>query len=139
VLRITEINGIPIVFDQRDESVLAINAMDWHLRYRHLPFPSFRYMPEASPVLEFSTYHCDACSTGKSTKPLNYPYNRRTTQPLHHIHRNFCGPISPIAYNGYRYVCMIIDDFSRFTMIKTFKNKSEAAQAVIDLISSMES
>jgi hypothetical protein len=102
VLRITEINGTPIVFDQPDESVLLINAMDWHLRYGHLPFPSFRHIPEAPRVLKFSTYPCDACSTGKSTKPLNYPHGIRTTQPLHLIHSDLCGPISPIAYNGLR-------------------------------------
>jgi hypothetical protein len=139
VLKITEINGTPIVFDQRDESVLLINAMDWHLRYGYLLFPSFRYIPEALPALKFFTYPCDAYSTRKSTKPLNYPHDIRTTQPLHLIHSDLCGPVSPIAYNGYRYVCTIIDDFSRFIMIKTFKNKSEAAQAILDLISLMES
>jgi transposase InsO family protein len=113
--------------------------MDWHLRYRHLPFPSFRHIPEAPPVLKFSTYPCNACSTGKSTKAPNYPYTIWTTQPLHLIYSDLCGPISPIVYNGHRYVYTIIDDFSQFTMIKTFKNKSEAAQAVLELISSMES
>jgi hypothetical protein len=138
VLEITEINGISIVFDQQDESVLAINAIDWHLRYGHLLFPSFRHILEAPPALKFPAYLYDACFTGKSTKALNYPHGIRTTQPLHLIQSDLCDLISLITYNRHRYVCIITDDFSRFTMIKTFKNKSEAAQAVLDLISSME-
>jgi transposase InsO family protein len=119
--------------------VLLINAMDWYLSYGHLPFPLFRHIPEALPALKFSTFPCNAHSTRKSTKPLNYRHGIQTTQPLHLIHHDLCGPISPITYNGYRYVCTIIDDFSRFTIIKTFKNKSKAAQAVLDLISLMKS
>jgi hypothetical protein len=142
VLVIAGVRGKPAVVDERSETALAIDGMDWHIRYGHLPFRAFTHIPEAPPMLKNSTSSCDACAQGKSTKDFNLSHGIRTTKPLQLLqllHSDLCGLISPAAYNGHKYICTLTNDFSRFTMIKTMSNKSDAAQAVLDLISRFES
>jgi hypothetical protein len=58
---------------------------------------------------------CDACIKGKQTK-LSFKSNDiiSTDQPLQFIHIDLFGPIDVSSFGRKRYVCVIIDDFSRF-------------------------
>ena len=38
-----------------------------------------------------------------------------TTQPLKMLHIDLCGPMRIMSRGGKRYVCVIVDDYSRFT------------------------
>jgi hypothetical protein len=110
VLSVTEEEGMPMIIDQLDKSALSIDVMNWHLKYGHLRFHAFQHISEAPAILQRVTTPCASCSQGNLLKANSISYGIRTNRPLQLLHSNLCGPISPIAYNGHKYICTIIDD-----------------------------
>ena len=59
---------------------------------------------------------CDACAKRKQVK--NSFKSKRcvsTTRALELLHIDLCGPMRIMSRGGKRYVCVIVDDYSRFT------------------------
>jgi hypothetical protein len=74
----------------------------------------------------------------KSVKVPSTTYGTGTTAPLQLVHSDLCGPMGGEGYNHHRYVCTLIDDFSRLTMIGTLHTKDSAGEAVLEMIKAME-
>ena len=56
----------------------------------------------------------------KETKLKNSFKSKRcvsTSQPLEMLHIDLCGPMRIMSRGGKRYVCVIVDDYSRFTSV----------------------
>ncbi|CAH0720593.1 unnamed protein product, partial [Brenthis ino] len=102
----------------------------WHKRLGHLNRKSLQLMD-----LPFSDKICNECMINKSTRKPFYP----VTKPQSHaigdlIHSDIAGPMKTTTNEGERYYQTIIDDYSHFTFTYLLKNKSEAAQNLIDYI-----
>jgi len=69
---------------------------------------------------------CDVCAKGKQVK--NSFKSKRcasTTRPLELLHTDLCGPMRIMSRGGKRYVCVIVDDYSRFTWTLFLGSKDE--------------
>ncbi|GJX11138.1 retrovirus-related pol polyprotein from transposon TNT 1-94 [Tanacetum coccineum] len=73
------------------------------------------------PKLKFEKGHlCSACAMGKSKKKSHKPKSEDTNQEkLFLLHMDLCGPMRVISVNGKKYILIIVDDYSRFTWVKT--------------------
>ena len=59
---------------------------------------------------------CDACAKEKQVK--NSFKSKRcmsTSGPLELFHIDLCGPMKITSRGGKRYICVMVDDYSRFT------------------------
>ena len=58
---------------------------------------------------------CDACAKGKQVKnSFNSERCMRASRPLEMLHIDLCGSMTIMSREGKRYVCVIVDDYSRF-------------------------
>ena len=77
-----------------------------------------------------SSDFCETCVKGKMTK---LPFNGSrapTSQILERIHSDLCEPISPVAYNGAKYILTCIDDWFHFTVVFGLKSKAEVCEHI---------
>nr|GEZ82312.1 retrovirus-related Pol polyprotein from transposon TNT 1-94 [Tanacetum cinerariifolium] len=95
----------------------------WHQRLSHLNFDTINDLARNDLVaclLKFK-YHkehlCPSCEQGKS-KRASHPPNPvpNTRQRLHLLHMDLCGPMRIASINGKRYVLVIVNDYSRYTI-----------------------
>ena len=81
--------------------------------------------------------HCEICEAGKSTrKPFNTLQTKSNVQ-LEIIHSNVMGPFEE-STEGYKYIIMFIDDFSRYTTVQGLVTKGEVLQVFKDYLKTME-
>ncbi|GJR09951.1 retrovirus-related pol polyprotein from transposon TNT 1-94 [Tanacetum coccineum] len=112
---------------------LASN-LSLHRRLSHLNFGTINDLTKLDlvdglPKFKYGKDHlCSACKRGKSKKASHPPklipsdYSK-----LELLHMDLCGPMRVASVNGKKYILVIVDDFSRFTWIRTdngteFKN-----------------
>ncbi|GJS29031.1 retrovirus-related pol polyprotein from transposon TNT 1-94 [Tanacetum coccineum] len=98
----------------------------WHRRLSHLNFGTINHLARHSlvrglPKLKFEKDHlCSACAMGKSKKKPYKPKSEDTSQEkLYLLHMDLCRPMRVTSVNGKKYILFIIDDYSRFTWVKT--------------------
>jgi len=78
---------------------------------------------------------CDACAKGKQVK--NSFKSKRcvsTIRPLELLHIDLCGPMSMMSRRGKRYVCITMDDYSRFTWTLFLASKDETFEKFVAFI-----
>ena len=63
------------------------------------------------------------------------PSIRKTSRILELVHTHICGPVIPATSSGYRYVMVMLDDYSGFTKIYLLRDKSEAKKKLQEYIS----
>ncbi|GJX06436.1 retrovirus-related pol polyprotein from transposon TNT 1-94 [Tanacetum coccineum] len=73
------------------------------------------------PKLKFEKDHlCSACAMGKSKKKPHKSKSEDTNQEkLYLLHMDLCGLMRVASVNGKKYTLIIVDDYSRFTLVKT--------------------
>ena len=82
---------------------------------------------------------CDACAKGKLVK--NSVKSKRcvsTSRPLEMLHIDLSGPMRIMSRGGKRYVCVIVDDYSRFTWTLFLASKDETFKKFITFIKKIE-
>ncbi|GJQ93246.1 retrovirus-related pol polyprotein from transposon TNT 1-94 [Tanacetum coccineum] len=96
----------------------------WHRRLSHLNFGTLNQLAKQGlvrglPKLKFKKDHlCSACSLGKSKKSSHKPKADDTNQEkLYLLHMDLCGPMRVESINGKKYILVIVDDCSRFTLL----------------------
>ncbi|GJY48921.1 retrovirus-related pol polyprotein from transposon TNT 1-94 [Tanacetum coccineum] len=96
----------------------------WHCRLNHLNFGTINDLARKDlvrglPRLKFEKDHlCSASQLGKSRKATHKPKAVNTImEVLHTLHMDLCGPMRVQSINGKKYILVIIDDYSRFTML----------------------
>ncbi|GAU50842.1 hypothetical protein TSUD_232190 [Trifolium subterraneum] len=107
----------------------------WHYRYGHLNFKSLNQLSSKHMVVGLPLIHtpdklCEGCFASK--QPRNSFKNAvyyRSTQPLHVVHSDICGPIETETLGGNRYFMTCVDEFTRKVWIYLLKEKSEAFSA----------
>ncbi|GKE24705.1 retrovirus-related pol polyprotein from transposon TNT 1-94 [Tanacetum coccineum] len=79
------------------------------------------------PKLKFDQHLCDACKIGKQAHASHKAKNIvSTTRCLELLHMDLFGPSVVQSYRGNRYTLVIIDDYSRYTWTRFFKDKTKA-------------
>jgi len=119
-----------------------LQIKELHERYGHISFNTILSLPECpKPPLDWRKPCCEACERGKTTK-LPSPKQTQTIctkKPLERIHADLIGPIKPVTPgNQYQYLLVVVDDFSRYVLVKPLKKKSEAGDALIEIINLLE-
>lgn len=121
---------------QSQSCLLAAQAdseMLWHRRLAHINSQDMHKMRNGVvDGLSYDSTHditksqCTTCCEGKQTRLPFTHVGERSTETLHRIHTDICGPMETNSLNGARYFLLFIDDYSRMTFIYFLKNKSEA-------------
>jgi transposase InsO family protein len=72
---------------------------------------------------------CSACQAGKQDG-VHHPHKNimMTERPLELLHMDLFGPIAYISIGGSKYCLVIVDDYSRFTWVFFFQEKSQTQE-----------
>ncbi|GAB2285419.1 hypothetical protein Dimus_039704 [Dionaea muscipula] len=109
---------------------VCASSVLWHARLGH-PSPRIVSSLQNNGVLSFSdngkpvVQSCFGCQLGKSHRLPFQHSSERCTSLFDRIHCDLWGPSPIISPSGYRYYCVLIDDFSRFNWIFLLKQKSD--------------
>nr|GEU78729.1 retrovirus-related Pol polyprotein from transposon TNT 1-94 [Tanacetum cinerariifolium] len=91
----------------------------WHRRLSHLNFGAINHLARQ----------------GKSKKKSHKPKSEDTNQEkLYLLHMDLCGPIRVDSVNGKKYILIIVDDYSRFTLVKCLRSKDEGLNFIIKFL-----
>ena len=126
----------PTVSGTSPSSSLAL----WHSRLGHASISRVKELASMGLLgsVSIENFDCMPCQLGKQTA---LPVNNSVSHALSSfdlIHSNVWGP-SPIAtQGGSRYFVIFVDDFSRYTWIYLFKNRSELSQIYRDFTKMIE-
>nr|GEV64376.1 retrovirus-related Pol polyprotein from transposon TNT 1-94 [Tanacetum cinerariifolium] len=113
----------------------------WHQRLSHLNFDTINDLARNDlvaglPKFKYHKKHlCPSCEQGKRKIASHLPkpvLNSR--QRLHLLHMDLCGPMRIISINGKRYVLVIVDDYSLYTLVHFLISKDEAPTVIITFL-----
>ncbi|GJR92580.1 retrovirus-related pol polyprotein from transposon TNT 1-94 [Tanacetum coccineum] len=108
------------------------NSTLWHRRLGHANIRLIQSLASKElvrnlPKLKFDQHFCDACKMGKQAHVSHKAKNIvSTTRCLELLHMDLFGPSTVRSYGGNRYTLVIVDDYSRYTWTRFFKDKTEA-------------
>nr|GEW02771.1 putative ribonuclease H-like domain-containing protein [Tanacetum cinerariifolium] len=98
----------------------------WHQCLSYLNFGAINHLARHGlvrglPRLKFEKDHlCSACAMAKIKKKPHKPkYEDTNQEKLYLLHIDLCGPMRVTSVNGKKYILIIVDDYSRFTRVKT--------------------
>jgi hypothetical protein len=79
------------------------------------------------PQIDHVDQVCGSCLTGK-WRCLLFPSEAkyRASFKLEHVHRDLCGPVTPVTPARRHYFFLLVDDLSRFTWLVLLNTKDEA-------------
>nr|GEX78271.1 hypothetical protein [Tanacetum cinerariifolium] len=61
-------------------------------------------------------------------------YDSDLEEKLYLLHMDLCGPMRVASINGKKYILVIVDDYSRFTWVKSLASKDEAPDFIIKFL-----
>ena len=105
------------------------NSLTWHKRLGHINEEYMTRDPIKSSIGNISSFSCDTCSKNKSTRIISRKTPTKAKRPLHKIHSDLAGPITPTSLGGNKYVVTFTDDFSRYSWVFLCKEKSGCFEA----------
>ncbi|GJV30695.1 retrovirus-related pol polyprotein from transposon TNT 1-94 [Tanacetum coccineum] len=113
----------------------------WHQRLSYLNFDYITTLAKQGlvrglPRLKFQKDHlCSTCELEKSKKHSYKPKAEDSIQDkLYLLHMDLCEPMRIQSINGWKYILVIIDDYSRFTWVKFLRSKDEVSEFVIKFL-----
>ena len=126
----------PTVSGTNPSSSLAL----WHSRLGHASISRVKELASMGLLGSVSIENCDCmpCQLGKQTA---LPFNKSVSHALFSfdlIHSDVWGPSLIPTQGGSRYFVIFVDDFSRYTWIYLFKNRSELSQIYRDFTKMIE-
>ncbi|GJV87708.1 retrovirus-related pol polyprotein from transposon TNT 1-94 [Tanacetum coccineum] len=89
-----------------------------HLNFEYITTLAKKGLVRGLPRLKFQKDHlCFACALGKSKKHSHKPKAKDSIQEkLYLLHMDLCGPMRIQSINGWKYILVIVDDYSRITL-----------------------
>jgi transposase InsO family protein len=123
---LSEIGNEKCCLGKEDESWL------WHRRMGHMHFDNLVKVSKREAVREMpqitkpTNTLCKHCQQGKQTKTRFKSKEYSTTKPLEIVHTDLVGPTTKKGLKGERYFMLLVDDYTRMTVVFFLKNKSEA-------------
>nr|GEV59552.1 hypothetical protein [Tanacetum cinerariifolium] len=116
-------------------------AWSWHRRLSHLNFNTINLLSKNDIVvglakLKFIKDHLySSCELGKAKrKSFHTKLTPSSKRRLQLLHMDLCGPMRVASINGKRYVLVIIDDYSRYTLTHFLTSKDETPEVLIDFL-----
>lgn len=121
-------------------------AEEWHAAFGHLGYQNMAKLPNMVTGIDLASSDFikaakTVCATCQQNKQVSLPYEpaaSKTTQPLELVHSDLCGPITPASKGGGRYIATFLDDYTKFSVIKVLKNKSDMALAIPEVFNFLE-
>jgi hypothetical protein len=123
---LSEIRNEKCCLGKEDESWL------WNRRMGHMHFDNLVKVSKREAVREMpqitkpTNTLCKHCQQGKQTKTRFKSKEYSTTKPLEIVHTDLVGPTTTKGLKGERYFMLLVDDYTRMTVVFFLKNKSEA-------------
>jgi transposase InsO family protein len=123
---LSEIGNEKCCLGKEDESWL------WHRRMGHIHFDNLVKVNKREAVREMpqitkpTNTLCKHCQQGKKTKTRFKSKEYSTTRPLEIVHTDLVGPTKTKGLKGEKYFMLLVDDYTRMTVVFFLKNKSEA-------------
>ncbi|KAJ9507247.1 hypothetical protein QJQ45_006215 [Haematococcus lacustris] len=132
---------------------MAQSPLLWHYRFAHSSCRRLANMVRHSMVLgidvsaaEFERHDssstlCEPCIMGKQhrwVEPQHAGLSRPAQQVLELVHSDVCGPMEVAALDGSLYYVSLLDDYSKVLAVTLIKQKSDAAAAIIDMVTALE-
>nr|GEW87683.1 hypothetical protein [Tanacetum cinerariifolium] len=78
---------------------------------------------------------CSTCAMVKSKKKPHKPKTKDTNQEnFYLLHMDLCGPMRIVSVNGKKYIPIIVDDYSRFTLVKCLRSKDETPDFILKFL-----
>ncbi|GKD18553.1 retrovirus-related pol polyprotein from transposon TNT 1-94 [Tanacetum coccineum] len=84
----------------------------WHRRLSHLNFGTINQLAKDGPV--------------------------SIQEKLYLLHMDLCGPMRVESINGKKYILVIVDDYSKFTLVKFLRSKDETPEYVIKFLKKVQ-
>ncbi|KFD60304.1 hypothetical protein M514_27523 [Trichuris suis] len=81
---------------------------------------------------------CTYCARGKMVQTSFSEGIKRSAKPLDPVHSDLCGPMPTATPAGHRYMLTLIDDHTRFTMVRLIKSKSEVTSVIKEYVARMK-
>lgn len=122
--------------DRPEANVALTNSLqDWHEKLGHLNKVAVKKLLKAMHI-EFDNSNdstCESCILGKQHKAT---YKAKTTKvtEIGEINSDLCGPFRTTSIGGSNYFMCLTDTFSKYRKVYFLKNKSEAAQYIVDYL-----
>jgi hypothetical protein len=123
-------------------------ALLWHARLGHINFDYIVRMVDDGIVTGVDvTSHalrnaknavCEPCMLGKACRLPFGSSTHHSDAPLQLLHMDLCGPLQVPSMGGALYVATIVDDASRFAIVRAIPNKSDASSIVQEVIAFLE-
>ena len=150
-LHATEQNGLyvlPVVNGTQCAMVVSTKetAQLWHQRYGHLGYSNMAKLPSMVQGIHVTTDEflqagdgvCEPCVLGKQTR-LQFPHSTSTTtEPLQLVHMDVCGPMPVASLGGGRYFATFLDDFTKMSVVRIIRSKSDVAAEVQQVLAMLE-
>ena len=99
-------------------------------------------MPNAvTPSSTSALSHCEPCVIGKQHRlpvPLKADPAGRAKRPLYRVHVDLMGPFNTPSLGGARYLMLIVDDYSRYTVAAALPTKDAAFSAFKEYVAMAE-
>lgn len=151
VNRLYEVNCEPIISDQMIQAALASqvnDAVTWHRRFGHAGHSTLAKMSRGETVQGLpparvfdqqlqSTAVCTPCAVGKMKRASFPNTHRRASCKLERLHADIAGPFET-SPGGANYYLVIVDDFSSYKVVVPIARKSDAAEALMNVIPKLE-
>nr|GFA08170.1 retrovirus-related Pol polyprotein from transposon TNT 1-94 [Tanacetum cinerariifolium] len=109
----------------------------WHRKLSHLNFGTINDLTKIGLVDGLSKFKygkdhlCSACKRGKSKKASRLPKLVPSDHfKLELLHMDLCGPMRLASINGKKYVLVIVDDYSRYTLDYFLHSKDETLEII---------
>ena len=129
-----------------EENSQGENFVDWHARFGHADVRAIlrlfqggmattanrRNAIAALKAAADSSTHCEACLRGKQPPAAltdSADGATRATRPLALVHIDLCGPFPTASRGGARYLCVIVDDYTRLVWARAINTKDAALDA----------
>jgi hypothetical protein len=112
-----------------DRCLIAKIKMDWlwHRRLARVSMGNLHKLQKDDHILVLTNIvfekdsPCDACQVRKQDGTHHHAKNIMTTTiPLEMLHMDLFGPVAYISIGGNKYDLVIINDYSRFTLVFLF-------------------
>jgi transposase InsO family protein len=106
-------------------STALVNYTTWHQRLGH---PSRQVMKTMKLPVSDEGDICEVCICSKMTSSPFSSHFSPVSSPLHRLHMDLVGPITPPSVSGFKYFFTLVDQYSSFKFVRFLKSKSDALE-----------
>ena len=132
-----------------DQVLAAVESPElWHRRYGHMGYDGLAKLAagnlvsgmkvSAEDFKKAGETPCGTCITSKQHKASRPSSDSETVRPLELLHTDVCGPMQVQSLGGSSYLATYLDDYSKMSVIKPVKYKSEVPGLTKEVIIFME-